>query len=129
MFMFVPQDSRSVRVLLSATIAQHSDAILADHRHMTVRAIIQYSTNFALLCSDWPRNSHHSLNQSEAKLLLISAFYRTLGALLVFTLNSNWFLKIFSFLLSGSRNNVGFGFTTLNRRPLNISTKEITTQH
>ena len=66
---------------------------------------------FALLCVEiFPENLHPSLNQSDAKLtgiiILSSAFCRSLGSFLGFSLSSYWLLKdIF-----------GFSFTTLDQK-------------
>ena len=60
--------------------------------------------SFTLLCYViGPENSRHSLNQSNAKLTLITtwspAFSRALDGLLIFTLSSQGLFKVFSFLL------------------------------
>ena len=52
-------------------------------------------------------NSHHPLNQSDAKLKPIATETN------LFTSNSHWLLVIFSFVLIGR---CAFGITTLNRK-------------
>ena len=76
----------------------------------------------SLRCVIGLENSRHPLNQSDAKLKLIStwslAFSRAWGRLHVFTLSSYWLLVKFTFALIGRCDYFGFGFTTLNRKAL-----------
>ena len=69
-----------------------------------------------------PENSHHPLNQSDAKLKPIAtwkfAFSRALTNLLFFTLSSYWLMIMKVFVLIGPRGHFGFGFSTLHWKPL-----------
>ena len=55
-----------------------------------------------------------ALNQSEPIKNWSRAFYRALGSLVVGTMSSHCLLKEFTFILLGSCDFFGFGFTTLN---------------
>ena len=55
-----------------------------------------------------PENSHHPLNQSDAKL-------KPIATLLFFTLSSYWLMIMKVFVLIGPRGHFGFGFSTLHR--------------
>ena len=83
--------------------------------------------HFALLCSVIGlKISCHLLNQSDIKPKPIAnwsysfhdrinrAWYRLRG----FTLSSHWFIVLFTFVMIGHCNCFGFGFTTLNWKPL-----------
>ena len=67
-------------------------------------------------------NSHHYLNQSDAKPITTwsLAFSRALSNLVGFTLSPHWPLKVFSFHLIGRCDYFGFGFTTLNLKALSL---------
>ena len=69
-----------------------------------------------------PENSHHYLNQSDAKPIATwsLAFSRALSNLFCFTLSPHWPLKVFSFLLIGHCDYFGFGFTTLDLKVLSL---------
>ena len=76
---------------------------------------------FALICSVIGlENLHLSLSQSGAKLkpimTLSLVFSCTSGWLHLFTLSSDWFLMIFTFVLIGHCD--CFGFATLNLKEL-----------
>ena len=64
----------------------------------------------------------HFFNQSDEKRKPIAtwslAFSHACRHLLVLALSSHWLLGIFSFVLIGRCDNLGFGFTTLNRKAL-----------
>ena len=65
-----------------------------------------------------PENSHHPLNQSDAKLKTIAtwspAFSRALSSLLVFTLSSHWPMITWTFVLIGRSDYFGFSCWSLN---------------
>ena len=65
-----------------------------------------------------PQNSHHSPNQSDAKLKTIAtlsfAFSRASGSLLVSTWSPHWLLMTSIFFLINSCDNFCFGFKTFN---------------
>ena len=89
----------------------------------TVSKVIQDCIGFALLRSVIGlENSHHPLNQSDAKLKAIVtwllAFSRARGRFRVFTLSPYWLLVMLTFVLIGYCDYFGFGFTTLNRKAL-----------
>ena len=69
-----------------------------------------------------PGNSHHSLDQLDAKVKPITsgspAFSRALGNLVVFILSFNWLLKVFSFLLIGHRD------YSIEKRSTNIRNRD-----
>ena len=90
-----------------------------------VSQVIRDCIGFALLRSVIGlENSHHPLNQSDAKLKPIAkwllAFSRASGQLHVFTLSSHWLLVILTFVLIGRCDYFGFGFTTLNWKVLYV---------
>ena len=67
-------------------------------------------------------NSRHFLNQWESKPKPIvsspHAFSRAWRQLHVFALNSDWLVVLFTSVAMGQSNYFGFGFTTLNWKPL-----------
>lgn len=77
--------------------------------------VIQDCSCFALLrLVIAPESSCLSLNQSDAKRFFPRALYSQVD----FTLSSLWRLKVFSLPLIDRFDKFGFGFTTLNRKPL-----------
>ena len=72
-----------------------------------------------------PKKSRHLLNQSDAKLtknhdLVESVFPR---------FSSHWLFRVLSSLLTGRCNYFGFGFTTLNRKAIEIQQTNIHKMH
>ena len=69
-----------------------------------------------------PETMRHCVNQSDAKLKLITTwspiFSRALGSLFGFTLSSHWLFRLFSFFLIGCCDFFGVDFTTLCREAL-----------
>ena len=69
-----------------------------------------------------PETMRHCVNQSDAKLKLITTlspiFSRALGSLFGFTLSSHLLFKLFSFVLIGCCDFSGVDFTTLCREAL-----------
>ena len=84
------------------------------------RVVFNNECCFTPLC-DWFKNSRHLLNQSDAKQKPIIAtwsyaFFRAWRRLHV--LGCHWFIVLFIFAVIGHCNCFGFGFTTLNWKPL-----------
>ena len=73
------------------------------------------------LC-DWLTSSRHFLNQWESKpkpiVLSPHAFSRAWRQLYELASNSDWLVVLFTSIAIGQSNYFGFGFTTLNWKPL-----------
>lgn len=76
-----------------------------------------------------PKNLQHFLSQSDAGLKPITTWsfafsraFRSLGSFFFLTLISHWLLKVFYFLLIGRCDYFRFGFTTLYRKALYLTT-------
>ena len=77
---------------------------------------------FTALCDWFKKNSRHLINQSDAKpepfATWSHAFSRAWRRLRVCASSSHWFVSLFTFIVIVHCNCFGFGFTTLNWKPL-----------
>ena len=68
------------------------------------------------------QNSRHFLNQWEFKpkpiVFWLHEFSRAWRQLHVFVTNSDWRVVLFTSVVIGQSNNLGFGFTALNWKPV-----------